>query len=110
MWLRDPLLIEIADNTSTPIGFEFWDEAANAPLDITEYKFVCNIAQADGVKKLASFVGKVTDAEAGHIDITFDGKTLGGNRTLSGQIIATDVLNESVTAARIVLLVNQGIK
>lgn len=110
MWLREAILIEVADNTVTPIGLQFWDEAANAPLDITGWSFVCNIAQADGETKLASFAGEIADATTGEIDVTFDGRLLIGNRTLSGQLIAVDEVGESVTAARIILLVNEGIE
>lgn len=112
MWLRDPLVIEVADNTSTPIGLQFWDEAANAPLDLTGYTLSCNVASADGQSRLASFAVNITNAEQGECEIIFDGGVFGadrGGRIFSGQIKALDENLESVTAARLELIVNEGI-
>ena len=112
MWLREPLVIEVADNTVTPIGFQFWDEAANVPLNISDYTMKCNVASADGQSRLASFTVEITDAENGECECLFVGAAFGvgrGDRVFTGQWIATDDVGESVTAARLVILVNEGI-
>ena len=113
MWLRDPLVIEVVDNTVTALGFQFWDEVANGPLDVSGYSFACNIATADGQSRLVTISCPVTDAAAGEVDLAIDGEVFGegrGERVFAGQIIATDEAGENVTAARIVLFVNEGIE
>ena len=112
MWLRDPLVIEVADNTVTPIGFQFWDEASDSPLDITGYTMTCNVASADGQSRTTSFPIEITDAENGECECLFDGAVFGvgrGERVFTGQWIATDEVGDSVTAARLIILVNEGI-
>lgn len=112
MWLRDPLVIEVADNTATPIGFQFWDEASDSPLDISDYTMACNVAPADGQSRIASFPVEITDAENGECECLFNGSAFGGGRgerVFTGQWIATDASGDSVTAARIIILVNEGI-
>lgn len=112
MWLRDPLVIEVADNTVTPIGFQFWDEAADEPLDIGSYVMACNVASADGQSRLASFPVEITDAENGECECLFDGSVFGGGRgerVFTGQWIATAGADYSVTAARLIIVVNEGI-
>lgn len=112
MWLRDPLVIEVADNTVTPIGFQFWDEVADEPLDISGYTMACNVASADGQSRIAPFPVEITDAENGECECPFDGPAFGsgrGQRVFTGQWIATDASGDSVTAARLIILVNEGI-
>lgn len=112
MWLRDPLVIEVADNTVTPIGFQFWDEATNAPLDISGYTMTCNVASADGQSRLASFPVEITNAENGDCECLFDGSAFGGGRgerVFVGQWKAVDASGDGVTAARLIILVNEGI-
>lgn len=112
MWLRDPLVIEVADNTSTPIGLEFWDEAANAPLDLTGYTLSCNVASADGQSRLANLPVEIAAPTIGVCDLVIPGSIFGagrGERFFGGQIRATDGAGEGVTAARLIIVVTEGI-
>lgn len=115
MWLRDPIDIEVSRNTATPIGFQFWDEAADAPLDITGFTFSCKISTADGKYALASHDVDIFNAENGEYDIVFDGRMynsiLGYQEiiTASYQVIATDGSNIPVTAQRGSIYITPGI-
>jgi len=114
MWISDPVDIEIARNTTTPVGFQFWDEVANVPLDITDFSFACRVAKADGESAIVTHSVEIVDAANGEYDVVFDGRSYGvaGSKervTLSYQIIA-DNGSEPVTAQRGSIFLVPGIK
>jgi len=115
MWLRDPLPIEVSRVAIVPIGGQFWDEVANAPMDISGYSFSMQIALADGMTVIYSPVVTVTDAILGMIDFTIDGASLssvsGDQDTvnLSYQVKAIDFEGKSIVAIRGPLILTPGI-
>lgn len=95
MWMAEPINIEVARNTTTPLGFQFWDQVADAPLDISDYSFICRISINDGQNAIANHVVDVSDAASGEYNIVFDGRmydvTGAKERViLSYQVIADD--------------------
>lgn len=105
MWMSNPVDIEVARNTTTPIGFQFWDMTADAPLNISGFSFVCRVAGADGQSLIAIHSVDVINALIGQCDIIFDGRAYGelpGIKEFvkaSYQVIANDGSNP-VTAIR----------
>lgn len=105
MWMGEPIDIEVARNTTTPVGFQLWDQVENAPLDITDFNFTCLIATADGESAIAMHSVQISDAENGEYDIVFDGRKYPVQGTkelviLSYQVLADDGSSEPVTAQR----------
>lgn len=106
MWMSDPINIEVARNATTPVGFQFWDMAADAPLDITGFTFTCKVASADGKGAVADHNVDVTSAIDGAYEIVFDGRMYGGvsgSQELalaSYQVLADDGNGDPVTAQR----------
>lgn len=114
MWIKDSVDIEVARNTTTPIGFQLWDEVSQLPLDITGFSFTCSIALADGEKAIISHNVDISDAENGEFNIVFDGRSyqaVPGMKELSKatyQIIADDG-DAPVTALRGAIFIVPGI-
>jgi hypothetical protein len=115
MWLREPLPIEVSRVANVPIGGQFWDDVANAPMNVTGYSFSLKIAKNDGETPILTIPVTVTSAELGMIDFTINGSLLNiqyGLKeivSLSYQIKATDAAGNSVIAARGPLTVTPGI-
>lgn len=115
MWLRDPLPIEVSRVASIPIGGQFWDDVANAPMDITGYAFSGSVATSDGKPAIYSFPVSVTEKLTGLIDFSINGaaiaQSIGKQEavTMSYQIKATDAQGNSVIAARGPLILTPGI-
>jgi len=115
MWLREPLPIEVSRVANVPIGGQFWDEVANAPMDISGYSFSMQIALADGETAIYSPVVTVTDPISGMIDFTIDGSALSSVSgaqdivTLSYQVKAIDFAGKSIIAIRGPLILTPGI-
>lgn len=112
MWVDEPIAIGVMDNTITSLGFQFWDEAADEPLDMTGYALKLNVATADGQALLFSVdFTSGGDLATGMFDVSIDGSSFPdgvGERHFAGQAIATGN-GESVTAARFDIIVNEGI-
>jgi hypothetical protein len=114
MWMSDPIDIEVARNSTTPIGFQFWDEAADAPFDITGFTFSCKVSIADGKSAIAEHIVDVDDAANGFYNIIFDGRmydaALGSQElcTASYQVLANDG-SGIVTAQRGSIYIAPGI-
>lgn len=115
MWLRDPIDVEVTRNSQSPIGLQFWDEAANAPLDVSDFTFSCRVGLAEGTGLLTTFTCTVVDGSQGAIDINFDGTALASQPgmqdivTLSYQVLATGGAI-TVTAMRGSLILTPGIR
>jgi hypothetical protein len=115
MWMSDPIDVEVARNATTPIGFQFWDEAADAPLDISGFTFSCKVATADGRSSIASHNVDVDDAINGEYNIVFDGRmynAISGTQeltTASYQVLADDGSGQPVTAQRGSIYIVPGI-
>jgi len=115
MWLRDPLPIEVSRVANVPIGGQFWDESANAPMDISGYTFSGLVAKSDGLSSVYSFPISVTEKLTGLIDFSINGAALAqsvGRQesvAMSYQIKATDAQGNSVIAVRGPLILTPGI-
>lgn len=115
MWLREPLPIEVSRVASVPIGGQFWDDVANAPMDISGYSFSGSVARADGEPSIYNFPVTVSSAAAGMVDFKIDGSALAGQAgsketvNLSYQIKANDGQGNSVIAVRGPLILTPGI-
>jgi hypothetical protein len=115
MWIGNPVDIEVARNTQTPIGLQFWDAEADIALNITGYIFTCNVALAEGSAPVTTFYCEVINAVSGMIDIVFNGPALSGLPgeqelvSLAYQVIAEDEVGNSVTAMHGTLLLIPGI-
>lgn len=115
MWLREPINIELTRNSSSPIGLQFWDEDADAPLDISNYtNFTCRVAKEEGGTVVAVFECNIINAETGLLDILFNGTALAGQPgpreiiTLAYQVLASSA-NETFTAMRGSIFLTPGI-
>jgi len=115
MWLRDPMPIEVSRVANVPIGGQFWDDVANAPLDVSGYTFLANVAISDGQPIILNIPVTVTSASLGMIDFNIDGyalSTIDGEMdsvSLSYQIKATDFAGNSIIVVRGPLILTPGI-
>ena len=105
MWeTSDTINIQVRRNTITPIGFEIWDEVANAACDVSGYSIVMRIADADGDDNIAEFTAIEIDLAKGQFDFELDGtrfNAVSGSKetvNLSFQMLALSP-QETVTIA-----------
>lgn len=115
MWMREPLPIEVSRVANVPIGGQFWDEVADAPMDISGYLFSGVVATNDGEAVIYNFPVTITSAQVGMVDFVINGSALasgvGTKETIvySYQIKATDAQSNSVIALRGPLILTPGI-
>lgn len=85
MWTPVDIPIEVSRNGVTPLGFQFWDDVAGEPLDITGETVTCRVAMALGEAAIAFPSVTVVDAASGQFDITFNGSVfseVGGTKEI----------------------------
>lgn len=104
MWeSADYIAVSVKRNASVTLGFQVWDEVANAPLDISAYVITCKVAEADGKPAIVTINANNASPALGEFDLTFNGPDYDVNGdqetvNLSLQIIATSSV-ETVTMA-----------